>query len=57
MAIGGLAHPFRPWSRPSRGASSTKTPMGTTLIDDAHPGDGGGAHSPPAAVVAVDILR
>ena len=28
-----------------------------TFIGDAHPGDGGGAHSPPAVVVAVDIWR
>jgi hypothetical protein len=25
------------------------------MIDDTHPGDGGGAYSPPAFVVAIDI--
>jgi hypothetical protein len=34
---------------------ATRLEVTTSYIDDAHPDDGGGAYSPPAAVVVVDI--
>ena len=42
---------------PPKAAESIVDKEASRLIGDAHPGDGGGAYSPPAAVVAIDIQR